>query len=318
MHRCGPGCHRGWERGTLGTAPGDSWGAVRAVDQSTWASEHRVLWHGKRGEHRAATTSLLREPQGTPLWDPGVPAVPGGRCHLAGWHRGPWFHVAPLDCRGEVSQSSSSSVPSSTVSRGSPVAWHPVGARGQPRSGRTCRVQVEVCQAGGCFPGLPRCAALARLRVVLQELWGRHRVRAPGTGSPPSPGPSPSPGHRCHAASDIPGRARGSCRARGRVWWWWSRGCQPENVPCQLPAAPGETRQGGRGAAARSAPSNQTGTQQEIGLQIPQGRLSRASQVLHGSSRHRGGLAARPSSPKEFTPGHWGFLGAALPRSWVW
>lgn len=134
--------------------------------------------------HRAATTSLLREPQGTPLWDPGVPAVPGGRCHLAGWHWGTWFHVAPLDCKGEVSQSSSSSVPSSTVSRGSPVAWRPVGARGQPRSGRTCRVQVEVRQAGGCFPGLPRCAALARLRIVLQGLWGRHRVRAPGTGSP--------------------------------------------------------------------------------------------------------------------------------------
>lgn len=288
------------------------------MDQSTWASEHRVLWHGKRGEHRAATTSLLREPQGTPLWDPGVPTVPGGRCHLAGWHRGPWFHVAPLDCKGGVSQSSSSSVPSSTVSRGSPVAWHPVGARGQPRSGRTCRVQVEVCQAGGCFPGLPRGAALARLRVVLQGLWGRHRVRAPGTGSPPSPGPSPSPKHRCHAASDIPGRARGSCRARGRVWWWWSRGCQPENVPCQLPAAPGETRRGGVRSCGTISPQQPNWDTAGNWAENPPGQ---AEPGIAGAARKQpaqGGLAARPSSPKEFTPGHWGFLGAALPRSWVW
>lgn len=57
----------------------------------------------------------------------------------------------------------------------------------------TCRVQVQLCQAGGCFPGLPPHAALARLRVVLQGLCGEHRVRAPGAGAPPPQGTQPGP-----------------------------------------------------------------------------------------------------------------------------
>lgn len=196
------------------------------------------------------------------------------------------------------------------------VPWVPSGVASRGGSGTAPQWPYLPCPGRGppgwgllsrASPVRRSCPAPNRSPGTLGEAQGespRHRLA-------PSLGPSPSPKHRCHAASDIPGRARGSCWAWGRVRWWWSRGCQPEN------AAPGETQRGVRSCSTISPKQPNWDTAGNWAANPP----GQAEPGIAGAARKQpaqGGLAALPSSPREFTPGHRGFLGAALPRSWVW